>query len=70
MLSQQRSLDRLGVVDASDREGVTAAMDAGALAAKITGAGCGGTLLALVTEETTSAVATAWGPDSLPVQIG
>lgn len=59
--AQQRGLDRLGVVDAADREGIRTAVKAGARAAKVTGAGRGGTLLALVDEESRAAVREAWG---------
>lgn len=66
MTAQQEALDRLGVVNDADRRGVAAALDAGAQAAKITGAGAGGTLLALVDGEVAgAAVQAAWGPTAL-----
>jgi mevalonate kinase len=61
MRRQQEALGRLGVVLDEDREGIAAALSAGALAAKITGAGGGGTLLALVEESSAEAVIEAWG---------
>jgi len=70
MNAQQSELDRLGVVEDSDREGVERARAAGALAAKITGAGCGGTLFALVTESSRDAVLEAWGPSALQARVG
>lgn len=70
MNAQQTELDRLGVVQDSDREGVARAREAGALAAKITGAGCGGTLFALVTESSRDAVLEAWGPTALQARVG
>jgi mevalonate kinase len=61
MTAQQAALERLGVVDESDRVGVAAALDAGALAAKVTGAGGGGSLLALLGPEGDgAAVLAAW----------
>lgn len=47
MRDAQDGLDRLGVVAAGDRETVAAALEAGAVAAKITGAGGGGSVIAL-----------------------
>jgi mevalonate kinase len=70
MNAQQTELDRLGVVQDSDREGVARAREAGALAAKITGAGCGGTLFSLVTESSRDAVLEAWGPTALHARVG
>ncbi len=69
MTAQQRSLDRLGVVNDDDHRGVEQALDAGALAAKVTGAGWGGTLLALVDEATIDAVLQAWGPSALRLRV-
>ncbi len=64
--AQQDGLDRLGVVNASDRAAIAAAMDAGALVAKVTGAGWGGSLLALVDNAgRAEAVRAAWGDDAL-----
>ena len=66
LTAHQESLDRLGVVNDDDRVGISAALDVGALAAKITGAGWGGTLLALVdSEESGEAVRAAWGDGAL-----
>jgi mevalonate kinase len=70
MSSQQAELDRLGVVLDSDRSAVARALDSGALAAKITGAGCGGSLFALVTDESAAAVMEAWGPTALRARVG
>lgn len=70
MTAQQAELDRLGVVVDSDREGIARAVDAGALAAKITGAGCGGTLFALVTPDRADDVVAAWGPGALRARVG
>ncbi len=70
MNQQQRSLDKIGVVNDDDREGVAAALEAGARAAKITGAGWGGTLLALVDGSSAAAVQEAWGPSSVRVRVG
>ena len=71
MTDQQESLDRLGVVNDDDRDGVSVALAAGARAAKITGAGSGGTLLALVeTDEAGEAVRAAWGEGALLFQTG
>tara|TARA_Y100001968_G_scaffold333520_1_gene396883 strand:+ start:1563 stop:2627 length:1065 start_codon:yes stop_codon:yes gene_type:complete len=70
MSEQQECLDCLGVVHGWDREGISSALAAGALAAKITGAGWGGTLLALVTPESSSSVRSAWGPESFAVELG
>jgi mevalonate kinase len=67
--AQQAGLDRLGVVVDADRQGVAVALEAGALAAKITGAGGGGTLVALVDPETSAAVAAAWGPDAIEMTV-
>jgi len=69
MTQQQRSLDRIGVVNADDRAGIEVALGAGALAAKITGAGWGGTLLALVDDASADAVLRAWGPDAVFVRV-
>jgi len=69
MRGQQRSLERLGVTCDSDRDGVQVATDAGALAAKVTGAGWGGTLLALVNSTCAEAVLEAWGSGALRVRI-
>jgi mevalonate kinase len=69
MTAQHRSLDRLGVVNDLDRAGVEQALAAGALAAKITGAGWGGTLLALVTEASAESVAAAWGDSALRIRV-
>jgi mevalonate kinase len=65
LTAQQGALDRLGVVDDDDRAGIHTALAAGALAAKITGAGRGGSLLALVDEDRAEAVARAWGARAL-----
>jgi mevalonate kinase len=70
MEAQQAGLDRLGVVEPSDREQIAVAMNAGAAAAKITGAGGGGTLLALVDEESAPVVRAAWGSDALEFVTG
>ncbi|MCP4873145.1 MAG: mevalonate kinase [Proteobacteria bacterium] len=70
MNQQQRSLDRIGVVNDDDREGVSIALEAGALGAKITGAGWGGTLLALVEDRVAAGVAREWGPDAVRVRVG
>jgi mevalonate kinase len=69
MTAQQRSLDRLGVVHADDRTGVATALAAGALAAKVTGAGWGGTLLALVDDDSADAVQAAWGPTAVRLRV-
>ena len=69
LTAQQRSLDRLGVVNDADRSGIDLALAAGALAAKITGAGWGGTLLALVDDGRADAVAAAWGEGSVRLRI-
>lgn len=70
MTQQQRSLDRIGVVNDDDRAGVALAIEAGALGAKITGAGWGGTLLALVDDDSTDSVARAWGDGAVLVRVG
>ncbi len=71
MNAHQESLDRLGVVNQDDKDGIAAALQAGARAAKITGAGWGGTLLALVdSEEAGQAVRLAWGEDALLFRTG
>ena len=70
MTAQQAELDRLGVVLPGDREGIQRAMDAGAMAAKITGAGRGGSLFALVSEDRIDAVLEAWGPGALHARVG
>jgi len=70
LTAQQAALERLGVVGDRDRDGVTAALAAGALAAKITGAGRNGSLLALVTESTSEAVRAAWGGSALAYTTG
>ncbi len=71
MTAQQESLDRLGVVNDDDHVGISAALDAGARAAKITGAGWGGTLLALVdSAESGEAVRAAWGEGALLFRTG
>ena len=70
MTAQQAELDRLGVVVAADREAIATALDAGALSAKITGAGSGGSLFALVDTESAPRVAAAWGPSALRTPIG
>lgn len=70
MRAQQRALDRLGVVHEVDREGIAIAEAAGAHAAKITGAGWGGTLLALVSSASADAVLGAWGPGSMLLRAG
>ncbi len=64
MTAQQEGLDRLGVVHEDDRAGCAAALGAGALAAKITGAGWGGTLIALVRPGDEELVVAAWGAGS------
>ncbi|MCO4768511.1 MAG: mevalonate kinase [Deltaproteobacteria bacterium] len=69
--AQQAALDHLGVVHVRDREAIAVALDAGALAAKITGAGAGGSVLALVPDdETSQRLLTAWGPDALAYTTG
>jgi len=70
MTAQQGSLDKLGVVNDDDRAGIRVALEAGALAAKVTGAGWGGTLLALVRPEQAAAVEAAWGEDTATVRVG
>lgn len=71
MTAQQEALDRLGVVNDDDRDGVSVALDAGARAAKITGAGSGGTLLALVDSDAAGeAVRAAWGEGALLFRTG
>lgn len=70
MRDQQSSLEKLGVVHDVDRRGIAAALDAGALAAKVTGAGWGGTLLALVEEATVHDLLRAWGPSALHFRVG
>ncbi|HCP45121.1 MAG TPA: mevalonate kinase [Deltaproteobacteria bacterium] len=70
MTSQQSSLDALGVVNKDDREGVEVALAHGALAAKVTGAGGGGSLIALVRPEQAEDVRQAWGPGALALQTG
>lgn len=70
MKAQQGSLQKLGVVNDEDLAGIRAATDAGALAAKITGAGWGGTLLALVRPEQAASVAAAWGEGTVTLRIG
>lgn len=69
MRDQQASLDRLGVVSEDDRSGIARALAAGALAAKVTGAGWGGTLLALATAQTARGVEAAWGEGARAVRI-
>jgi mevalonate kinase len=70
MNDQQGSLEKLGVVHDDDRRGIAMALEAGALAAKVTGAGWGGTLLALAEEETADAVTRAWGAGALRFRVG
>jgi len=70
MSAQQLELDRLGVVLESDREAVDQALEAGALAAKITGAGCGGSLFALVGPDSAESVCESWGPTALRANLG
>ncbi len=67
--AQQRSLERLGVVNDADRAGIEQALSAGALAAKITGAGWGGTLLALVEDGQGDAVEAAWGEGAVRLRV-
>lgn len=63
MRSQHEGLDRLGVVRPEDHQSVEAALAAGAVGAKITGAGGGGSILALAPDEGTArSIAAAWGP--------
>ena len=69
LTAQQRSLDRLGVVNDEDRAGIDQALSAGALAAKITGAGWGGTLLALVEDGRGDAVLAAWGEGARTLRV-
>jgi len=69
MEAQQAGLERLGVVVDRDREGIAAALEAGAAAAKITGAGGGGTLIALVDADTAEAVKAAWGPHAVDLEV-
>jgi len=68
MTAQGRGLDRLGVVEEGDREAVHAALAAGARGAKITGAGGGGSLIALVADDG-AAVRDAWGPDAVTLTL-
>ena len=70
MTAQQQELDRLGVVLDSDRLAVKQAVDAGAMAAKITGAGCGGSLFALVDADSAESVREAWGPEAIRARLG
>jgi mevalonate kinase len=70
MVEQQGCLEQLGVVHDRDREGIHTAVAAGALAAKITGAGWGGTLLALVEAGAAPQVQRAWGPGSFVLNLG
>ena len=70
MDAQMLGLDRLGVVLDIDRDGVEAARAAGALGAKITGAGGGGTLLALATGEAADRVLEALGESAFVVTVG
>jgi mevalonate kinase len=55
-------LSALGVSTAALDAAVHAARTAGALGAKLTGAGGGGCMVALVTDETAAAVASALAP--------
>ncbi len=70
MSEQQYCLEQLGVVHQRDREGVALAMSAGALAAKITGAGWGGTLIALVEAQSAVPVQLAWGAEAFVLPLG
>ena len=70
MVEQQACLEQLGVVHERDHEGIALARSAGALAAKITGAGWGGTLLALVEAHTAAAVQGAWGSEAFTLRVG
>jgi mevalonate kinase len=70
MSEQQYCLEQLGVVHQRDREGVALAMSAGALAAKVTGAGWGGTLLALVEAQSAVPVQLAWGSEAFVLALG
>jgi mevalonate kinase len=65
MQAQQRGLSRLGVVAPADEEAVDLALRAGARAAKITGAGGGGAVLALVDPGSEAKVKAAWGEDTV-----
>jgi mevalonate kinase len=69
MEAQHAGLDRLGVVAERDRTGVAAALEAGAMAAKITGAGGGGTLLAMVADADAAAAVSAVWPDSVELLV-
>ena len=70
MTAQQSELDRLGVVLDKDREGIARALDAGAMASKITGAGRGGSLFALVAPGRVDSVLEAWGPGAIHARVG
>ncbi|MFH1420426.1 MAG: mevalonate kinase [Candidatus Aenigmatarchaeota archaeon] len=59
MDENQKMLRIIGVSHPKLEELIKAAKDAGALGAKLSGAGCGGIMYALVTEETQNAVARA-----------
>ncbi len=70
MMEQQACLEQLGVVWDADREAVRVALAAGALAAKITGAGGGGTVLALVERHAAVQVQRAWGASAFALEVG
>lgn len=71
MTAQQAALDGLGVVAPSDRDGIDVALGAGAVAAKITGAGMGGSLLALAEDAVGAGrVVDAWGAGALAFAVG
>lgn len=70
MAEQQACLELLGVVHDRDREGIHAAIQAGAMAAKITGAGWGGTLIALVEDGAGAQVERAWGAGAFTLELG
>ena len=70
MTEQQACLEQLGVVHKQDHEAIAIARSAGALAAKITGAGWGGTVLALAEEHSATQVQEAWGSDAFALALG
>jgi mevalonate kinase len=70
MTEQQVCLEQLGVVHEQDHQAIAIARSAGALAAKITGAGWGGTVLALVEEHSAAQVQGAWGAGAFALALG